>query len=155
MNLSFVCRQCQRPARIQAREQLDRVVCPHCQSGYDLAGMWRESRLCSCPICGCRELFVRKDFSQRLGVMIVGTGIVLSSIAWAYHLRFVTYGVLFATALIDVVLYFSVGNMLQCYRCHAEYRDLAGLEEREPFNLETHERYRQQEARLADQGWQK
>jgi hypothetical protein len=59
-----------------------------------------------------------------------------------------TYGVLFATALIDVVLYFTVGNLLQCYRCQAHYRGIPGLEDREPFNLETHEKHRQQKIRL-------
>jgi hypothetical protein len=62
-----------------------------------------------------------------------------------------TYGVLFATALIDVVLYLTVGNVLQCYRCHAQYRGLPGLEHHQPFNLETHEKHRQQRIRLQQQ----
>ena len=152
MNLTFACRQCKRPARIELNSQSDTFACPHCHCIYNSVQRWHDSQLDSCQICGCQELYARKDFSQRLGVAIVLTGILLSSIAWGYHLRFVTYGILFATALIDVVLYFSVGNMLQCYRCQTEYRGLVGLKECEPFNLETHERYRQQAAPLADQG---
>ena len=57
-------------------------------------------------------------------------------------------GILFATALIDVVLYVVMGNVLECYRCHAQYRGLPSLEGHEGFNLEVHERYRQQAARL-------
>jgi len=103
-------------------------------------------------MCGCRELYVRKDFSQRLGLTIVVAAMILSSITWGFHWRYATYGILFAAALFDVTLYFSVGNLLQCYRCRAEYRGLSGLDEREPFNLETHEKFRQQAARLAEAG---
>jgi hypothetical protein len=59
-----------------------------------------------------------------------------------------TYGVLFTFALIDVVLYLVVGNVLHCYRCQAQYRGVPGLEEHQPFNLETHEKHRQQQIRL-------
>ena len=76
-------------------------------------------------------------------------GFVVSSIFWYYRMPLWTYGVLFATALIDVVLYLTVGNVLQCYRCQAQYRDVPGLETHEPFDLETHEKHRQQAARLA------
>jgi hypothetical protein len=93
-------------------------------------------------------LFVRKDFSQRLGVAIVVAGFLISSVFWYYRMPLWTYGVLFATALIDVVLYLTVGNVLQCYRCHAQYRGLPGLEHHQPFNLETHEKHRQQRIRL-------
>jgi hypothetical protein len=74
-----------------------------------------------------------------------------SSIAWAYSHLLLTFGTLFATALIDVVLYLIVPNALMCYRCSAQYRGLLGLENHGAFNLETHERYRQQAARLSAQ----
>ena len=54
-----------------------------------------------------------------------------------------------ATALVDVLLFVLVGETLVCYRCGAEYRDLDSMAAHGPFSLETHERYRQQAARLA------
>jgi hypothetical protein len=87
-----------------------------------------------------------------LGVSIVVVGFIASSIAWGFHMIYTTYAILFATALIDVTLYFLVGNVLQCYRCRAEFRQLADLSRHEPFHLETHERYRQQAARLRAAG---
>jgi hypothetical protein len=107
------------------------------------------AKLQECLVCGCRELFVRKDFSQRLGVTIVVIGLLLSTVAWGFHQRYLSYGILFGTALVDVVLYWLVPNLLQCYRCQAEYRGLAGLDEFESFDLETHERFRQQSLRMA------
>lgn len=101
-----------------------------------------------CLACPSTELFIRKDFPQQLGVGIVVIGFTASSIAWYFHRILTTYGILFATALIDVVLYVVMGNVLECYRCHAQYRGLPSLEGHEGFNLEVHERYRQQAARL-------
>ncbi len=73
-----------------------------------------------------------------------------SSVAWYYFHRIVaTYGILFGTAMIDVVLYLVMGNVLECYRCHAQYRWLTvagGI--MKVSTLETHERYRQQASRL-------
>jgi hypothetical protein len=66
-------------------------------------------------------------------------------------MTYLTFGILFATALFDVLLLALVGNSLVCYRCGAEYRDVEGIEDHGAFNLETHERYRQQAARLGSQ----
>ncbi len=102
-----------------------------------------------CLVCPSTDLFVRKDFPQRLGVGIVIVGIVGSSIAWGYTYTIATFAILFATALIDVVLYLVVPDALMCYRCGAMYRGVDGMEGHGAFNLETHERYRQQAARMA------
>mgnify|MGYP001362427607 CR=1 FL=1 len=91
---------------------------------------------------------MRKDFPQRIGVGLVVVGILGSSIAWAYGHLYFTFGILFATALADVLLYTFVGEQLMCYRCHAEYRGVGDLESHQPFNLETHERHRQTTARI-------
>src|SRR6185369_4922364 len=94
-------------------------------------------------------LFVRKDFPQRVGVAVVVVGIVASCVAWAYMAVIATFAILFATALIDVVLYLVVPDALMCYRCGAQYRGFGGLSAHGAFNLETHERYRQQASRMA------
>jgi hypothetical protein len=106
-----------------------------------------DQRLDRCLICPSGELFVRKDFPQRLGVAIVVGGFVASSVTWYFHQIVATFGILFGTALVDVVLYLLMGNVLECYRCHAQYRGLAQLDAHEGFNLEIHERYRQEAAR--------
>lgn len=97
--------------------------------------------------CPSVELFVRKDFPQRLGVTIVGIGLALSCVAWYYHAIYWTFAILFATALIDLALFMLMGEVLECYRCHAQYRGIDNLVDHEEFDLEIHEKYRQQEAR--------
>ncbi|HEY2827611.1 MAG TPA: hypothetical protein VGJ04_08435 [Pirellulales bacterium] len=103
-----------------------------------------------CLACPGTDLFVRKDFPQRLGVTIVTVGLLASCVAWGYSQLYLTFAILFATALVDVVLYVFVPNALMCYRCGAMYRGAAGVEQHESFNLETHERYRQQKIRFAE-----
>jgi len=76
-------------------------------------------------------------------------GIVGSSVAWAYSLPILTFAVLFATALVDVLLYLIVPDALMCYRCGAQYRMADGMARHGSFDLATHERYRQQAARMA------
>ncbi|NIP84918.1 MAG: hypothetical protein GTO03_04925 [Planctomycetales bacterium] len=100
-----------------------------------------------CLVCRSQDLFVRKDFPQRLGVGIVIVGFLCS--AWAWHAYQITlaFGILFATAGIDVLLYLLVGEALECYRCHAHYRGVTPGERQGAFDLETHERYRQMAAR--------
>lgn len=105
-----------------------------------------------CLICPCRELYVRKDFSQTVGVTIVVIGMIISSIFWFYRMPLWTYGTLFLFAAIDIVLYVTVGNVLQCYQCQSQYRGLQALEDHEGFDLEIHEKHRQQQIRLSRAG---
>ena len=105
-----------------------------------------------CLVCPSRELFIRKNFPQRLGVAIVVLGFAISCVTWYFRLVIPTFGVLFATAGIDVLLYLFMGNALQCYRCQAHYSGVGGLEQHSPFDLEIHERHRQEKIRLQQAG---
>jgi hypothetical protein len=79
---------------------------------------------------------------------MVVLGAVLSTIAFALYMPLTALGVLLAFALVDLLLFTFMKDVLVCYRCHARYRD-ARLEDDHPrFNLETAERYRQEAARL-------
>jgi len=109
---------------------------------------WQDGRLNGCLVCPSDQLFIRKDFPQRLGVTIVCVGFLASSVAWFYHQVILSFGILFGTALIDVILYIVIGNLLECYRCHAQYRGLGDMAAHGSFNLEVHERFRQEAARL-------
>jgi hypothetical protein len=149
MQLTFLCPRCEQPATTAVSEG-DSVECPHCHlriSQPDDA--WHDGRLQRCLVCPSTDLFVRKAFPQRLGLAIVVLGFTVSCITWFFYWTTVTFAVLFATALADFVLYLVVGDALVCYRCHAEYRQLSSLPPHGAFKLETHERHRQQAARLA------
>jgi hypothetical protein len=91
---------------------------------------------------------VQKDFPHRLGLAIVFSGIFLSCVAWANFWGPVALGVLMATAVLDLCLYYLVGNALVCYRCLAQYRGIPIGSRHLAFDLAIGERYRQERMRL-------
>lgn len=151
MNVTYACPRCDQTTRADVPDGAATVTCSACRSSIAIPpGAYEHGRLRQCLVCPSTDLFVRKDFSQRLGVSIVVAGFAASCVTWYLYLPYWTYGILFATAAVDVVLYFLVPNCLNCYRCNAQYRGLPDLDSYDAFNLETHERYRQQEIRLRE-----
>ena len=149
MNVTYDCPHCEQGARADVPDAARTLTCPHCGAVLRFPeAAWQGGKLNRCLVCPSTDLFLRKDFPQRLGVAIVAFGIVSSTIAYYFGHIYWTFGLLFACAAVDFVLYHVVGQALVCYRCHAHYRMLPGLDAHAPFNLETHERYRQEAARL-------
>ena len=149
MNVTFRCPHCDQIVRADFSSETAELACPACRAAWPIPdGAVTATAVTRCLVCPSTELFVRKDFSQKLGVTIVILGVIISSIFWFYRMPYWTFGTLFIFALIDVVLYLVVGNVLHCYRCQAQYRGVPGLENHQPFDLETHEKHRQQQNRL-------
>lgn len=151
MNVTYRCLDCGETSRSPISETGDPIVCQCCgRQTHFPADAVQAGGVRRCVVCPSSELFVRKDFSQRLGVTIIVVGFIASSIAWANHQSVLSLAILIGTALIDAALYLVTGNVLTCYRCHSEYRDVTAWDDHPAFELEVHERYRQQEARLAE-----
>lgn len=163
MRITYACPSCDATVTHGQAESARGLACPHCRSVVEVpAGAigWSEPTgaaaeagsglpvLRRCLVCPSTELFVRKDFPQRLGVGIVVAGFIASCVTWAWQLLVPTFAILFGTALIDVLLYFLMPECLTCYRCAARYRGAGGPHG--GFDLETHERHRQQRIRLAE-----
>ncbi|MFT5525070.1 MAG: DNA-directed RNA polymerase subunit RPC12/RpoP [Pirellulaceae bacterium] len=152
MNVTYRCPQCDGSVRVYFESDVEAIDCPECGRTLPVTSKHiQDGEIRHCVVCHDDDLFVRKNFSQKLGVSIIAFGFIASSIAYFYYMIYWSFGILLASALVDLLLYTFVGNMLECYRCHTEYRNVAGLEKHEVFSLETHERFRQQAARLADQ----
>jgi ribosomal protein S27E len=151
MNVTYRCPTCEKTVRTAFAAASTELSCPQCAHQLKIpAGAVSEERIERCLVCPSTDLFARKDFPQKLGVGLVVFGFVASSIAWANYQVFWTFAILFATALVDLVLYLVMGESLTCYRCHAQYRGSHEIERHGGFDLETHERYRQLAARLQD-----
>jgi uncharacterized protein (DUF983 family) len=149
VNVTYACPACEAGNRSHFDATTRHLKCQACGQELEVPDDAVEgNRVQRCLVCPSTDLFVRKDFPQRLGVLIVAVGIIGSSYAW-YHANLLwTFGILFATALIDVLLYALVGDALMCYRCHSQYRGVAEMDSHGMFDLETHERHRQLTARL-------
>lgn len=154
MNVTFACIECGSTSRQTYSAGDDQLSCPACSHVHPLhPGALEQNEeghdsLVRCLVCPSDDLFVRKDFSQRLGIAIITIGFIASSIAWYYYFTILSYGILFASALLDITLFFLVGNLLECYRCHSQYRGLRETDRYSGFDLVIHERERQYEARL-------
>jgi hypothetical protein len=149
MNVTFACPACQKTARVALSAEISDLTCSHCSQQIAVpAGAVEGGRIRRCLVCPSTELFLRKDFPQRLGVGLVILGFVGSTIAWANYMVWLSFAILFATALVDLALYIIMGESLTCYRCHAQYRGIEEDPQHGGFDLETHERYRQMAARM-------
>jgi len=164
MRISYACPACHATTSIdgiETRESLDCAACgavlPIPADAIAGRGTTQPPRLQRCMVCPSLELFVRKDFPQRLGLAIVVAGLAASCVAWANRELVATFGILFGTALLDVTLFFLMPDCLSCYRCGARYSGpgvttpggspAAGGREFGGFDLETHEKHRQLVAR--------
>jgi hypothetical protein len=151
MNLTFACPQCEQSARTDLPADASELTCSHCQTTISIPPRaFVNGELTRCLVCPSRDIYLRKDFPQRLGVLIVVAGFAASSVTWAYSRPIWTFAILFATALVDVVLYLLMPNAVACYHCGAVYRRLPHSDRYTGFDLETHERHRQQKIRLAE-----
>lgn len=153
MNVTFACPDCGQTSRAEFQSDSTAIACAACGQKLTIPpGAVSEQQVNRCLACPSTDLYVRKDFPQRLGVGLVVLGIVGSSVAWYFMHIYWTYGILFATAFVDLMLYALVGNALMCYRCGAQYRNVENMDRHGDFQLETHERYRQLAARLEGKG---
>jgi len=99
--------------------------------------------LCGCPVCGCRELFCRKDFPQVVGItMVVGVAVTVFVM---FVFRYVVAGfvVLAAMVVFDFVVYLCTGRCLVCYRCRSEFRGIPIRRDHPKWDLSIGEKYRQ------------
>lgn len=97
----------------------------------------------TCPKCGCHDLFIRKDFPQKIGLGIVAIAAMTFLILAAWRSSFyLGLGVLIVASLIDAALYFVVPRITVCYRCRAEFRNVPVNPNHHGFELATGEKYR-------------
>jgi hypothetical protein len=141
------CSNCAGIVRVEDVGAGDRFVCQCGQSVTIDASNVENGALQSCCVCGTGDLYLQKDFPQRLGLALVISAMVLATIAWAYRDWFATMGILVGFFAADLVLYLVRGNVTVCYRCLAQYRGASPNPGIRPFDLAIGERYRQERLR--------
>jgi hypothetical protein len=132
--IAFACRACGREALSGAD---GRGACGACgQPGaLDVTGLVGDPpHVDRCPACDGRQLYVQRDFNQKVGLGVVVVGALLVPFT-------PFYSSLFAAALVDAVLYALVPEITVCYRCHAHFRGFARNPQHQPFDLHLAEQY--------------
>jgi hypothetical protein len=154
-----------------ASRQSERVVvtfcCPKCQQTNRLAVVAGEAVQCAgcgwqraagpddfvqgkpvrCLVCGCNDLWRQKNFSSRMGLLIVGAAILFSTIAYALWQPMLALGILMGFALLDALFYLFMRDVSVCYRCAARHTGFEPAGSHVTFDLGVAERYRQERLR--------
>jgi hypothetical protein len=135
MEVEFACRDCGKSNQIELSTEI-RITCAGCGKDYgSLSDFTDENdRVTRCAICGCRDLYIQKDFNRKIGCAIVLIGAILAP--------FTKLISLFVCALIDLILYRALPMISVCYKCKSIYRDFPANQEHAPFNLGINDRYR-------------
>jgi len=87
-----------------------------------------------CPACGSDQLYVQRDFNQKLGLAVVVAGAALAPFT-PY------YASLVVAALVDAALYALLPEITVCYRCHAHFRGFRRNPRHQAFDLHLAEQY--------------
>ena len=149
MNITFECRGCGSPGRIDVTSVDSALVCPSCSISFAARKECvRQGEVCACLLCGTQDIYIQKDFPHRLGITIVGVGFLLSTWAWFQYNYPLAIGILLATTGLDLCLYYLIGEVAVCYRCLAQYRSIRKNRDHRPYDLAVGERYRQERLRM-------
>ncbi len=126
------------------RPGTDSTQCPRCGAPFQIdadAELAETGRVRGCTVCEGGEFFIRKDFPQRLGLLLVIVFAVVASVFYFQERIVATFATLAALVVIDAVIYLFVARVTVCYRCRAEYRGVAYNPGHASFDLATSEKY--------------
>jgi hypothetical protein len=157
VKVRFRCPFCQCPGRVDlpaleapaAGETPQPLTwqCPGCDQRVEIQPPVGQGPPTQCAFCDNHELYKKKSFPHWLGLTIL-------TVACAGFLGFMAnfqwglaWAVLLGSAALDGLLYLWVGDVIVCYRCNAHYHGIEPGPEHKPFELATHERYRQEKLR--------
>ncbi len=149
MKIIFHCPGCETTRRTEFSEEQETVQCDQCQWSRPLASSSIEkgTPIC-CLICGCTDLWRQKDFPVSLGIMLVALGASLSTIAWWFYYPMLAIGILMCFALLDLLLFSFMKDILVCYHCAARHSGEESQQSKFDFDHETAEKYRQEAIQL-------
>lgn len=150
MHFTFKCSKCDSTHGLEWPEPAETVSCD-CGNVQTLrpAGVHGRS-VTACLVCGTGDLYLQKDFPQRLGLSILGVGMAFSTLAWWQYWYPAAMAFLVLSAAIDFGLYYAVPDVTVCYRCGAQYRGFEKRAEHAAFDLGVGERYRQERLRIEE-----
>ncbi len=141
--IHFKCSNCERELQIVPADA-QAFACPTCGHDSDLRvteSLKAGQMVDICALCGHDNFYIQKDFNRALGISIVVIGVLGSLVFFARSNTFYAMLALIATAVVDAIIYFMVGEVAVCYACHTIYRGFDPNPGHAPFSLELLERY--------------
>lgn len=119
------------------------MKCPRCKVDHPMSisdAVRAGEMVDRCVVCGGRELFIKKDFPQGIGLAVVVLFGALAIYMFTVNVM-LAWAVLAAAAVIDLLIYVVIGRVTACYACRAEYRKCHLNPAHEGFDLATSEKY--------------
>ncbi len=152
MKISFRCPHCKRELEFDDLTQ-DESPCPLCGETVKLRiteRMRRDNVVDRCALCDCNKVYVQKDFNRTLGVSIFLVGALLFLLC-AWKNRLVEGTLVWAAFVVaDALLYKFLPDVTICYKCYAQYREVARNSDNQPFELGLAEKYDPLDKHVAD-----
>ena len=139
MEINTFCPECENGLFLREMPRPGRLACGRCGKGRDLQGQGAldaQGAVSKCAVCGCAEFYRQKDFNTRLGLWLVALMVVSALVFNRWFLE-----ILVGFALLDLALYFGLGDIVICYDCRAIYRGLPISDRIGGFDLKIHDRY--------------
>jgi hypothetical protein len=116
-SVALACDGCERAVRVRLEAPAAVAACAACGREHPLraaAGVSADRPLEGCLRCGERRLYVQKDFNRKVGLWVFVIAAVLSVPTWGLSLLIAT--------LVDLGLYFALGDVVICYACGTQHR---------------------------------
>jgi len=137
MEIDALCPSCHTRQSFSPPAAKKVAKCTSCEQNlfeFPTDNLIKSEILDQCPVCGTEHLYRQRDFNRKLGIALVVVGAILAPF---------TYGVsLIVLALVDWIIYRSVGEIGCCYQCGAVFRKLSRVDQLKPFNLSIYDYYR-------------
>jgi len=133
-SVSFLCDGCGREIIRALDPPGVEGACPGCERSFVLRADESHVRLrvlTRCLRCGLDRLYVQKDFSKKAGLWIFVVAAVLSVPTWGLSLL--------AATLIDLALYYALGDATLCYGCGTVHRGFRRSPAHGPFDIHAQE----------------
>lgn len=150
MNLRFPCPECDYPGRLALPDQTE-WRCPRCDHVVQPITTTPDAALPECALCGCPDLYKKKDFPHGLGMSILVGACLASTVALYFYDPWLSWAILIGSAAFDGILYLLVPDVVVCYRCGCQHK-VEPRPSHHPFELTVHERYRQERMRQEELG---
>ena len=118
--------------------------CPLCHEPIRLRiteRMRRDNVVEGCAVCDCNKVYVQKDFNRTLGVTIFAAGALLFLLC-AWKNRLIEGTLVWAAFVVaDTLLFKFLPDVTICYKCYAQYRQVARNPDNQAFELGLAEKY--------------
>src|SRR5579862_8846317 len=95
VNIRFLCPVCECPGQVRPPDRND-WQCPQCDHLVQAAAV--DFQLPTCTLCGCHELYKKKDFPHKLGMGILVVACLASSLTTLFYQWYWTWGILIGSA---------------------------------------------------------